>query len=277
MRDQKSVYDKFPGVLENPAGYRKSSDDYAVTIAVPIGAVERLQPLMQKAGKPFVVYLVQVGEMAEAEAAMADAETRGRGDAETFRPVAPSPLLPVEVVSLDTLADWLCMQERNVQVLETKGIVFKDGRGKYRLKESVQGYIREMNARGDGKNSDYNRERTAAMMAKRQTAEVEYLERVGKLVDADAVKRAIEKAKINDRQKWLAMPKFLSPRLDGLTAQEIEPVLEDYVRESLAQLASLEIARIGGDGGVPYHGAAAEAVREPVGRRKKKAQRKKRS
>ena len=266
--------DKFPGVLENPAGYRKSSDDYAVTIAVPISSVDLLHPLMQKAGKAFAVYLVQAADLDEAVVLLANGA--GAEDPAIGTAIGTGTAKSAEPVPIAELADWLCMQERNVQILENKGIVFKDGRGKYRLKESVQGYIREINKQGDGKNSDYNRERTAAMMAKRQTAEVEYLERVGKLVDAEAVKRAIEKAKINDRQKWVAMPKFLAPRLDGLTAQEIEPVLEDYVRESLAQLAALEIARVGGDGGVPHHGAAAEADGKRVGGRKKKAERKKR-
>lgn len=266
--------DKFPGMLESPGTYRKNSNDFGVTFAVPAEKVEHIQPLMQKAGKFFVAYLVQVSDAVQADLLLAqdlDEAVDGRALPE------PKSLdgLP-DTVPVGVLADLLDMTDRNIQILEQKGIVFKDNRGQYRLRESIKSVLKEERLRGDGKNSDFNRARTEAMQLKRQQAEVDYLERVGALVNAEEVRRAIEKAKANDRQKWIVLPKHLAPRLDGLTAQEIEPILEDYVRESLTQLSAFELPRNGGHGGVPDHGAPAETHRERMGGRKKKTQRKKR-
>lgn len=183
----------------------------------------------------------------------------------------------VVYVSVETMADWLCMTPRNVQILADKGIAIRDARGQYRLKESVKSYIRELHRIGDGKYSEYNKERTEAMRLRRQQAEVEYLEKLGTLVDAAAVRAALEKAKAHDRQRWLLLPKHLALELEGKTVQEMEVILESYARESLNQLAALEIGRGTDIRSIQNNGPAAQDDTQPMGRRKKVAERKKHS
>ena len=177
------------------------------------------------------------------------------------------PDLAEVTVPVEALADWLVLTATRVQQLAKKNIVIKDEHGVYRLKASVQGYIREMNAKADGKNSDWHKARTKKEKAKADLAEIEKYRELGKLVNADKFEKALERAKSSDRQRWIMLRK-LAPQLEGKTAQEIDIELENYGRESLAQLAALTLGGGSGDAGLPDHGAAAGPADEPVGGQK---------
>ncbi len=146
-------------------------------------------------------------------------------------------------VPVEDLAEWLCVTPRRVQQLEKKGIVMKDGHGAYRLRDSIQGYIREMNAKADGKNSEYHKERTKKMKIDRQNAEVEYLERIGKLVSTEGVERAIQRVKATEKQQLIFMPKQLTPRLDGDPGIN-EPILEEWRDQFMKNQAEIKFNEV---------------------------------
>ena len=143
--------------------------------------------------------------------------------------------LPVE-----DLAEWLVLTPTRVQQLAKKGIVVKTEHGVYQLKASVQGYIREMNAKADGKNSKYHQERTKLMEIKRRDAERTFLEAMKQLVNADRVVKAIERAKADDKQQILFMPKALATRFEGDPAAN-EAILEEWAHQYLKTRAEIDI------------------------------------
>ncbi len=174
-------------------------------------------------------------------------------------------------VPVEDLAEWLCITPRRVQQLEKKGIVMKDGHGAYRLRDSVQGYIREMNAKADGKNSEYHKERTKKMKIDRMKHEAEYLVRMGKLVNADELQREIERVNAEERQAILNMPKNLAQRLEGLSTTEMEIELNEWAYKHLTSVSALAVSETPGPESIPGQDAAAEAHGEPVGGRKAEA------
>ncbi len=145
-------------------------------------------------------------------------------------------------VNVKELAEWLVLTPTRVQQLAKKGIVVKDAHGVYRLKESVQAYIREMNVKADGKNSDWHKARTRKEKARADAAELDNLERMKNLVSADGIRREIEKAKAEERQAILNMPKNVAPRLEGLSLVEMEVELAKWASNHLASAASLEFS-----------------------------------
>lgn len=230
--------DKFPGLLENPAGYRKSSDDYAVTISVPIAYVDRLKPLMQKAGRAFVVYLVQVATPEQAVALM-DAED---SPAAALRPATTEPHEAGPApVSLDLMAQVLGVDPRTVQLDAEKGLLVRTARGQYDTLASCATLRKAMLAAATGASDAYNDERTKAMRLKRQERELNYLERAGKLVSAEAVGRAIEKVAAAEKQRLLFLPKQLAPQLEG-DAAERETLLEEWVHGFLKAMTEIDLS-----------------------------------
>jgi len=226
--------DKFPGLLENPAGYRKATDDYTVTFAVPIGAVERLQPLMQKAGKPFIVYLVQVATPEQAEALL-------DSDDHPSPPASPAEGKEGEAsADVETLAALLGMTERNVQLQVDNNLLVRSTRGRYDMLLSYAALWRAHQSLRSGQNDEYNEQRTASMRLKRQERELNYLERAGKLVNAEKMQSAYENVESEERHAIINMPKTLGPQCDGLPGTEVEIRLNDWSRRHLAKFSSFD-------------------------------------
>ena len=146
-------------------------------------------------------------------------------------------------VPVKELAEWIGVTATRVQQLEKKGIVVKVSRGIYRLKESVQGYIREMSSKADGKHSEYHQERTKKMKIDRMEAERDFAERMGQLVPAESVRKEIERLKAEERQAILNMPKNMAPRLEGLSLVEMELALNDWAEKFLSSAANGEFGK----------------------------------
>lgn len=179
---------------------------------------------------------------------------------------AAEPLAAI-AVSVEDLAEWICVTPRRVQQLEKKGIVYKDARGEYRLRDSIIGYVKEINAKADGKNSKFHQERTKHMEIKRKDAERAYLESMQKLVNDAAYQRAREMKDADIKQKLLAFEKILPQKTGGLSAEAQVPIIRNEIRKLLTALAITE-RPVGSDraGGPDIH-AAAGSDGQPVGGR----------
>ena len=259
--------DRFPGLLENPAGYRKGSDDYAVTFAVPINYVEYLQPLMQRAGKVFVVTLLPVTSPEQADALL-----RSERPAEIVGADRDPPEVEVRPISLGALAALLgdC-SEKTVQNYEALGIVARNSRGLYDRDKTISGLYRAWKEAENGKNAAYNDERTAAMRLKRLERERLHEEAMNRLVAFDDLIAAREKKNADIKQKLLFLEKTLPPRLNMLPANEQEAIIKNEIRKLLTEFATVETGgrdhRAGGQD-IP---AASGSNRLAVGGREKKA------
>ena len=95
---------------------------------------------------------------------------------------------------VETLAQLLGMTGRNVQLQVDNNLLVRASRGQYDMLASYVALWKAYKDLQSGQNDKYNHERTEAMQLKRMERELEYYERAGKLVNAEAVGRAIEKA-----------------------------------------------------------------------------------
>lgn len=162
---------------------------------------------------------------------------------------------------------------RRIQQLAEAGIVHRSAQGKYRLKRSVQGYVHDLHSKLDGKDLEYNRERTEAMKLRRQKAELELKAAEGTFVNRSEERQKIERVLSFIRQRELSAGKFLAPRLEGMSAGEIADAIDDYNRSTLTQAAALVVDALGDSRSAAGPSAAAQAGHEPVGGPEKKAQR----
>ena len=272
MTDKKPEYDKLPATVETTS-FRKTTDEYTFTLATPRKYEEEAKRFMARISSMGVIFFVPCNAD-QVDNLLQGSESRVQGQVLTQNSELKTDNC---IVDVEVMATVLGMTERNVQLHAEKGTLVRNARGQYDTLATCGSLWKSLKELETGKNDDHNRERTEAMRLKRMNNEVAYLERIGKLVNAELVMAAIEKGMAEARQRWLFMPKHLSPKLENLSLQEIESMLDEYSRSSLAQLAAVEIPRTTGDGGVPDHGAAAEAHREPVGGPKAGTKRKKRS
>jgi hypothetical protein len=264
--------DKFAGHLVSPGTYRMATDDFAVTFAVAAGKVEHIQPLMQKAGRLFVAYLVQVSDADQADALL-NAES-AEGMAQSAEGVKNSGDAAASFVNVETLAELLEMTERNVQLQVDNNLLVRSGPGRYDMLASYALLWKAHKELRSGQNDSFNAERTAVMRLKRLEKERLHEEAMGRLVNFEEYLKAGERKAAVIKQKLLFLEKSLPPRLAGLSANEQEPIIKDAIRKLLTEFAVAEVPRGGDHGGGQGVPAAAEPHRQPVGGRRKKARRK---
>lgn len=168
-------------------------------------------------------------------------------------------------IPVDELASWLCLTETRVQQLAKKGIVVKTEHGVYQLKASVQGYIREMNAKADGKNSEYHKHRTRKIKIAADDADRLFKMEMGKLVNAEKYQIAREKKDADIKQKILAFEKILPQKTGGLPAEAQVPIIRNEIRKLLTELAATERPVGGNRTGGQDLSAASKPVGQPVG------------
>lgn len=240
--------DSFPCILENPSDFRKGSGDYGVTLAVQVKHVDQIQPLMAKAQKPFAAFLVQFDTIEQVETFIRNqssgSRVQGSGmlglDSPVPGPRPPDPG-PSGIVDLDTVALALAVDPRTVQNYADAGMLVRRTTGQYDLLASLAAMNK---ARKDAETSQgdaLRSEKLLSMQINRQRREADLQEHLGQLVNRDLVKKAFEKVLALVRQRFVMMPKYMAPRLDGLPAKEQEPLLEDYARESLAALTAPDL------------------------------------
>lgn len=234
-------YSAIPGTLET-SGFRKTSDDFTFTIASPKREQAHVTEMLKNLSCYGVFFFFPCSP-SEAESILSKKKSApvaeiGSGEQQ---------IVDIPPADLETLSEWLTpeglppMTERNVQLLEAKGIVIRVARGRYDLKRSVRRRIGELSDKGEGKDSDMHREKVEGLRLNRQIREANFLERMGKLVNAEEIRTAIEKAKSEERQSILNMPKNLAPRLEGLSGTEIEVELNKWSERHLSAMTAVKI------------------------------------
>ncbi|MBC8324307.1 MAG: hypothetical protein H8E27_01600, partial [Verrucomicrobia subdivision 3 bacterium] len=148
-----------------------------------------------------------------------------------------------EADSTDALsAEKLCqitnLSDQRHRQLAKAGYFPPPIKGIYQLTPALQGVIRYMRDQSAKAGNSLEQEKLKKLTAERQIAELELAKRKGEALDARAVVTAWENIVVTIRQKLMAMPAQLGPRLAYLKEQhKIEEELEREVNDYLQELS----------------------------------------
>jgi len=140
--------------------------------------------------------------------------------------------------SAKQLSDLLNITPRRIQQLAEEGIVVKSARGKYKVLESVRGFIRYLQDKnGDNDEIDYNREHALLERAKRLKAELQLNVMKGELHRSKDVELVMNDMIAAFRVRILAIPTKLAPQLEGM--KELTQIRDLLTREMIEALTEL--------------------------------------
>ncbi len=262
--DNKILISRFPGSLE-AVTWRKGTQDFGVTYAVPQEMREYVKPLMDKLNQYFVIASVGVRNTQQAEQIL-----KSQGD-------------DIDVLSDSSdgndTAEWICGIEdisallsttpQNIQLYVQRGVIIRIGRGRYDAFKSIQNYVKEI------RNEQRSGGRRGEVLAEKEEIQkerllVKLLTEKKKLVIAEDCVREVEKSNFNVRNKLLRLPTKLAPLIAGNKRPSvIKEIMEDHVRECLTELTGLDPSRVGGGPSKQGVGATAKTKGKRVGGRKK--------
>lgn len=154
-------------------------------------------------------------------------------------------------VGLAELASWLGVTTRRCIQMVEEGIVLKDGRGKYRLKESVLNFIAQQKrlAEGTGRKSDLSEEKLLTARIERKRRELDYAEQEGSLISLESHKAAMAEAFDMVRSNIRNLPGAIAPRLVGLDdARDVQQILSPAVDDALRAIVRESKRRVSDDG-----------------------------
>ena len=177
-----------------------------------------------------------------------------------------------------TLAKLFNLHERRVRQLGQEGIIPRPAHGKYDLIGSVQGYVKYLQERAEGRRdetSGVHDERMRLLTAQAEHKELEVAALHRSLLPFDEVVTAWQQLVAAFRTKCLALPSKLAPQLAATNEiREIQGYIEGGVREALEELSRFTLARAGpardSESG-RRRKAPAEAHAKPVGRQARRA------
>jgi phage terminase Nu1 subunit (DNA packaging protein) len=147
-------------------------------------------------------------------------------------------------VPIGVLTDLTGISGTAIRDLAARGIVVRDGRGQYRLAESLVGYaahLREL-AQGHGDETAQQRaagERGRLAAANADIAELKAAALRGELVEAAAVEREWSAILTRLRARLLATPSRAGQRLPHLTPHDLAE-MDREIRDALASLSEAE-------------------------------------
>ena len=143
------------------------------------------------------------------------------------------------------MAKLLELTPRRLQQLVAEGVIPRAQRGRYELIPVVQGYVRYLRSRaiaGDGQGGDPG-DRARLVRAKADIAEMEAERMRGNLVPADEADEAWQPIATTIRQRCLATPTRAAPLVAVETNVNIcHEIIETFVKDALADIASLKVA-----------------------------------
>lgn len=143
------------------------------------------------------------------------------------------------ICSTTELAEVLGLTARRVQQLAKEGILQPEGRGKFRLDNAVQSYIKFLGhspaATASGEKIDLKVERAKLTKAKRELAEIELSTARAEVHHSEDVRRVMGGMLGAFRSRILAIPTKLAPRL---VAQTDLAVIQDIVKKQLYEALS---------------------------------------
>ena len=175
------------------------------------------------------------------------------------------------------LASLFNVTERRVQQLAVEGIVKKEARGKYHQDDSVRGYIRFLQAVNAGTQGEietvYGDARTQKMRADADRSIMETAQLAGQLIPKEIVAYSWNHMIGAIRAKLLNLPKKTAAAVQHETGfRKCNKILTDAVHACLAELSAYQPpAEHFGNLDNFLDGTSARLVDKPVGRRKKKA------
>jgi phage terminase Nu1 subunit (DNA packaging protein) len=148
-----------------------------------------------------------------------------------------------------TLAKLFNLTERRVRGLGLDGIIPRPQDGKYDLVGSVQGYVKYLQGRAEGRgieDQDVHAERARLVRAQAYKTEMEIASLERSLLSVDEVVDAWEQLVGAFRAKCLALPSKLAARLAVIhETRKIQAALTAAVREALQELSQFDLARTG--------------------------------
>lgn len=147
-----------------------------------------------------------------------------------------------------TLAKLFNLHERRVRQLGQEGIIPRPQHGQYDLLGSVQGYVKYLQARAEGRHlegQDVHAERGRLVRAKAHKAELEIAALEGSLLPFDEVVAAWQQLVAAFRARCLALPSKLAPVVSTSEISEIQDHIDRGIREALEELSRFKLAGAG--------------------------------
>jgi phage terminase Nu1 subunit (DNA packaging protein) len=146
----------------------------------------------------------------------------------------------------EAIAGLLNLTPRWVRQLAKEGVIPKPERGKYDLTGAVQGYVKYLQARADGRGvegQDAHTERVRLVRARARRAELEADALEGTLLLENDVVFAWQQIISAFRARTLAIPSRLAPQLVMIHDRKtIQAILTQEVRAALQELSGFDLA-----------------------------------
>jgi phage terminase Nu1 subunit (DNA packaging protein) len=145
------------------------------------------------------------------------------------------------VISKSALAKLLGLTPRRIGQLTAEGVLKKNARGDYNTTVAVAAYIsyREELAADKLGGPDFHAARARKMEADATLAEVNLLERRGKLIETDWFILTVTRAEADLKAMLLALPSREAPRLANKSANELQVGLKHAIHTVLHRRSQL--------------------------------------
>jgi phage terminase Nu1 subunit (DNA packaging protein) len=144
-----------------------------------------------------------------------------------------------DLVSVSELAGWLDCSTKSVTAYAAEGVVVRAGRGRYRLRQSIAGYIRSLRSSASGRSTTATDERTRLLRAQADSVEHKLAVTRGEFLPAAEVEMTWSDALRRVRTAMFTVPSRLGAKLSHLTAHDLNTVYE-VVRDVLEETALKE-------------------------------------
>jgi phage terminase Nu1 subunit (DNA packaging protein) len=164
------------------------------------------------------------------------------------------------IVGAAELADWAACSTRRVRELAEAKIFVKAGRGKYRLKESLQGLIKHQRELAAGRAGlDAKTDIIAANFELKQSqarlAQLRYEREAGNLISYTTLHRVLDPITRAVRDMFLGLPgkiRFSIPTLSVTDLATIEQICRDDLEDAAMGKGYFEtvMAQVGTTGGM---------------------------
>jgi phage terminase Nu1 subunit (DNA packaging protein) len=146
-----------------------------------------------------------------------------------------------QVVPIGVLTELTGISGTAIRDLATRGIVVRDGRGQYRLAESLVRYAAHLRELATGRGDETAQQRAAGergrlAAANADIAELKAAALRGDLVEASAVEREWAAILTRLRARLLAAPSRAGQRLPLLTPHDVA-AMDREIRDALTELA----------------------------------------
>lgn len=148
------------------------------------------------------------------------------------------------VVSAGVLSEIIGVTDRRIRTLAEEGILIKVSSGRYKLIDSLRGYILNLKVMNNAKEQasydgevDYEEEKALHERIKRQQAELKLSLMNGEVHKSEDVKVVMGDMLSNLKSKLSSIPSKLAPRVEHKDKSEILVELTEEIEECLQELS----------------------------------------